>query len=102
MSALDRARAARAAAEATDSPADRKAWLAAAALWERIGGPGQPLSLEPLGRDLRQLRIDVAIATGPFQPPRPPKAPSPARELPEPDAHLGDFANALEQATIAF
>lgn len=83
MSPRDRARAAHAAAEATDSPADRAAWQAAAALWERIAGPGQQPSYKVLGRDLLRLRIDCALATGPFT--QPPKAPAPSADAPEPE-----------------
>jgi hypothetical protein len=80
VSPRERAAAAHAAAEAAIHPRDKAAFRAAAAAWERIAGPGVPWSLEPLARDLRQLRIDVAIATGPFTPPQPPKAAPPVRE----------------------
>ena len=83
MSPQDRAKAAHAAAEAAPHPRDRAAYKAAAKLWERASGPGEPLSLEPATRDLIALKRDVAIATGPFQPPRDPRpAPKAAEPLP--------------------
>ena len=87
MSPADRARAARAAAEAArdagEDPRTVAALVAAAALWERVAGPGSPWSLKGTRRELRSLRIELAVATGPFQPPRPPKAPSPAAVKPD-------------------
>jgi len=112
MSPADRARAAHAAAEAAREagadPRDVAALKAAAALWERVAGPGLALSTKALRRDLRALRIDVAIATGPFQPPQPPKAPAPAKAplIEELKAAGGPAARALarqlKEATIPF
>ncbi|HWX29569.1 MAG TPA: hypothetical protein VNZ53_19255 [Steroidobacteraceae bacterium] len=112
MSPADRARAAHAAAEAAREagadPRDVAALRAAASLWERVAGPGLAMSTKGLRRDVRALRIDVAIATGPFTPKQPPKAPSPAREplIEELKAAGGPAARALavklEEATIEF
>lgn len=108
MSPLDRAKAAHAAAEAADHPRDKAAWKVAAALWERIAGPGQAPFYKALQADLRQLRIDVVVARGPFQPPQPPKAPSPAAQplIEELRAAGGpaarELAARLEVATIEF
>jgi hypothetical protein len=80
MSPAERAAAAHAAAEAADHPRDKAALLGAARAWERIAGPGAQWSLRGEQRALRRLRIDVAVAAGPFQKPAPPKAPPPAKE----------------------
>jgi hypothetical protein len=74
VSPAARAAAAYAAAELAEHPADKAALKGAARLWERIAGPGVEWSLEPLRRDLRTLKLDVAIACSPIQPPQPPKA----------------------------
>ena len=107
MSPAERARAAYAAAEATDHPRDKAALRAAAALWERIAGPGVSWSTKDLSRDLRALRIDVAVACGPFQPPKAPKAPSPVAVKPEvyvtsPEWREEPLTPAPEVATIQF
>ncbi len=80
MSPAERAKAAYAAAEAADHPRDKAALRAAAAAWDRIAGPRVSWSIKDLRRDLRLLRIETAMATGPFTKPAPPKAPSPAAE----------------------
>ena len=85
MSPQDRARAAHAAAEASPDPRDRAAFKAAAKLWERVSGPGEPLSWEPVTRDLFALKRAIAAAAGPFQPPQSPRpAPAMAAPLPRP------------------
>lgn len=78
---LARAKAAQAAAEAASDAGDirtAQAYRAAAATWERLSRPGTRWSLEPARQQLKQLKRDFAAATGPFQPPAPPKTPSPA------------------------
>jgi hypothetical protein len=83
VSPTERAAAAHAAAELATHPRDRAALKAAASAWERIAGPGVPWSHEPLRRDLRAFRIELAVATGPFQAPRPPQAPAPQSVKPQ-------------------
>lgn len=108
MSPADRAKAAHAAAEAADHPRDKAALKAAAAAWERIAGPGVAWGTKQLEGDLLRLRIDVVAYQGPFQPPQPPKAPSPAA-APLIDPQLigstsarGNFQNLPREATIEF
>lgn len=83
MSPAERATAAYAAAEATDHPRDKAALRAAAAAWAQIAGPRVSWSTKDLRRDLRLLRIDTAMANGPFTKPQPPKAPSPSAVTPD-------------------
>lgn len=101
MSPADRAKSLHALSEAARDEGDLRtaaALKSAAAAWERVAGPGVEWSLKRLQADLRQLRIDVAIATGPFQPPQPPKAPPPAQRHPETIvAHT-----LMQEATIEF
>lgn len=79
MSPTERAKAAHAAAEAADHPRDRAALKAAAGAWEQIARGGTPWSHRPAQTDLKALQRELAIATGPCQPPKPPKAPAPAQ-----------------------
>jgi hypothetical protein len=82
--ALARARAASAAAELAADRGDLRtaqALRGAAATWERLARPGVLWSMEPTRRALRLVKRELAVATGPFQPPAPPKAPLPAKQL---------------------
>lgn len=74
-----RAQAAYAAAEAARDAGDlatAAALKSAAQAWER-----RPVawSTKPMRQQLTLLRVDVALATGPFQPPKTPKAAPPAQ-----------------------
>jgi hypothetical protein len=89
----DRARAAHAQAEAASDPRDRAAWLAAAAAWEKIAAPGQTWSMDAPRAAMARLRRDLRNASGPFQAPRPPKAPPPQAVAPQ---------RKREEATIEF
>jgi hypothetical protein len=105
VSPADRAKAAHKAAEAAREAGDlttARALSAAAGAWERVAGPGVEWSTKRLQADLLQLRIDVAIATGPFQPPVPPKAPSPAAVQPERKTATQVSTRAPEYETIQF
>lgn len=106
MSPQDRARAAHAAAEASPDPRDRAAFKAAARLWERVSGPGEPLSWEPVTRDLLALKRAVAAAAGPFQPPPPAPPAQYAALVRELRANGGpaarELANRLEVPVIEF
>jgi hypothetical protein len=75
VSAAERARAAYALAEIAEDPRDKAAFRAAAHAWEQIARPGVTFSLDPLRRDLVQLKRDAAAATGPFQAPMPERNP---------------------------
>lgn len=108
--AADRAKSLHAQAEAAREAGDLKTascLKSAAGAWERIAGPGVAWSTKDLHRDLRLLRIDVAISTGPFQPPVPPKAPAPAQERSHhpalnPPPHVREALQVLEAQTIQF
>jgi hypothetical protein len=79
--ALARARAAAAAAQLAAEAGDLRtaqALRGAAASWERLARPGVLWSMEPIRRALRLVKRELAVSTGPFQPPAPPKAPPPA------------------------
>jgi hypothetical protein len=107
VSPLDRAKAAHAAAELADHPRDKAALRAAAYAWERIAGPGVAWSTKDLRRDLRALRIDTAMATGPFTKPQPPKAPRPSAVTPpvyvtSPEWRDEDLTPAREVSSIQF
>lgn len=110
MSPADRAKSLHALAEAARDEGDLRtaaALKSAAAAWERIGSPSVGWSTKRLHADLRQLRIDVTIARGPFQPPAPPKAPSPAAAplSPPRPVHARERAPAYvgtPEGTIAF
>lgn len=108
---LARAKAATVAAEAAQEAGDHRtaqAYRAAAAAWERLSRPGASWSQEPVRQQLKRLKRDFAAATGPFQPPAPPKAPSPARQplIDELRAAGGpaarQLADRLSTATIEF
>lgn len=107
MSAQARAQAAHKAAELAAEAGDLRtaqAFRAAARAWERVAAPGVAWSTKLLRADLTQLRIDCAIARGPFQPPQPPKAPSPKADpapLPEGNVILRPVVRPQE-ATIEF
>jgi hypothetical protein len=105
VSPAARAKACYAAAELATHPRDRAALKAAAAAWERIAGPGVEWSTKVLKADLLRLRIDCAIATGPFTKREPPKAPSPVAV--KPDIHSAAAVRArfqarAQEATIEF
>lgn len=83
---LARARAVAAMAEAAADAGDQRtaaAYRSAAAAWERLAGPPVPWSLEPAHRELRLLKRELAVSTGPFQPPAPPRRPPPSVARPE-------------------
>jgi hypothetical protein len=67
--ATERAKRANTLADAADDPRDKAAFRAAARAWESIAGPGVAFSLEPMKRELAQLKRDTAAATGPFSAP---------------------------------
>jgi hypothetical protein len=107
VSPRERAAAAHAAAELAPHPRDKAAWKAAAAAWERIAGPGTPWSTKLLTSDLADLKRDIAHARGPFQPPQPPKAPSPQAVKPENVAALAQafkerLTPTMDPVTIEF
>jgi len=109
VSPADRAKAAHAAAEAAREAGDittARALSAAASAWERVAGPGVAWSTKKLEADLLRLRIDVVAYRGPFQPPQPPKAPSPAHAVLSPSNVAGwkacPPAVKPEAATIEF
>lgn len=109
MSPADRAKSLHALAEAARDEGDLRTAAAlkgAAAAWERIAAPGVPWSHKRLRADIRQLRIDLATAMGPFQPPAPPKAPSPSRavpgDAPPPVSNRLIQLQASREATIEF
>jgi hypothetical protein len=106
VSPADRAKACYAAAELASHPRDRAALKAAAAAWERIAGPGVAWGTKQLEGDLLKLRIDCVAYQGPFQAPRPPKAPSPSAVDPTLDikrkALQRTAARVAQEATIEF
>jgi hypothetical protein len=98
-----RAAAAHAAAELADHPRDKAALKAAARLWERIAGPAVSWSTKDLSRDLTALKRAVTQATGPFQPPKPPKSAPVAVDIHSAAAVRARFqARAAQEATIEF
>lgn len=104
MSPADRAKSLHAQAEAAREAGDLKTascLKSAAGAWERIAGPGVAWSHKRLRADLRLLRIDVAISTGPFQPPQPPKAPRPSA-APLSPAPIHARERIVQEASIEF
>jgi hypothetical protein len=105
MSPADRAKSLHALSEAAREEGDLKtadALKAAAGAWERIAGPGVAWSHKQLQGDLLRLRLDVVAYRGPFQPPQPPKAPSPSQEPLSPTARAAARVQLPEGATIEF
>lgn len=83
----ERARAATERAELAAEAGDHRtaaALRAAAQAWERLARPGVAWSLEPVRQQLQQLKRELAVSTGPFQPPAPPKPPAPRAARPDP------------------
>lgn len=100
MSPQERARAAHAAAEAATHPRDKAAFKAAAYAWERLASPGVPWSYAPARRTLTDLKRAVALATGPFTQPQPPKtAPIPANPR---EGAIERLRERVESGTIQF